>query len=202
MRFLQLLSAAAMTAAVTAAPAPAMQHGKTTMKMMQPSSGNGHASTTTGKALYFSTNDATANSIVALPIFSDGSLGDGVAVSTGGKGMAGMNAMGVAGPDPLFSQSAVTVGDDVSYIPGVVVVVKGKRKVEELLIETKFLFAVNAGSNTLSMFQINKHQPLDLKLVGTPQSTLGEFPMSVAYSSALKQGWSPPFSLSLFLHHQ
>ncbi|MCJ1401263.1 hypothetical protein MMC11_004475 [Xylographa trunciseda] len=36
------------------------------------------------------------------------------------------------------------------------------------------------------MFSINVDDPTDLSLVGRPASTLGDFPMSIAYSSALK----------------
>ena len=44
------------------------------------------------------------------------------------------------------------------------------------------------------MFSINVDDPTDLSLVGQPAPTLGDFPMSVAYSSALKIGKSTAFS--------
>jgi hypothetical protein len=47
---------------------------------------------------------------------------------------------------------------------------------------------VNAGSNTVSMFEILPWDPLNPVLVGRPADTLGDFPMSVAYSSALSTG--------------
>ena len=59
--------------------------------------------------------------------------------------------------DPLFSQGAVALSGDL-------------------------LFTVNAGSNSLSMFKIHEHDATRLTLVGQPQSTLGQFPISVAYA--------------------
>jgi hypothetical protein len=53
---------------------------------------------------------------------------------------------------------------------------------------TKYLFAVNPGSNTVSMFSIKPSDPLHPVLVGNPADTLGDFPMSVAYSSSLSMG--------------
>ena len=38
------------------------------------------------------------------------------------------------------------------------------------------------------MFYINPTNPMRPVLVGSPQSTLGDFPMSVAYSSKLSTG--------------
>jgi hypothetical protein len=47
---------------------------------------------------------------------------------------------------------------------------------------------VNAGSNTVSMFEILPWDPLNPVLVGSPADTLGDYPMSVAYSSVLSTG--------------
>lgn len=44
------------------------------------------------------------------------------------------------------------------------------------------LVAVNAGSNTVSLFTISKTDPTVLKLIGQPVSTLGDFPVSVTLS--------------------
>lgn len=49
------------------------------------------------------------------------------------------------------------------------------------------LVAVNAGSNTVSMFNIDPKDPTRLTMVGKPVDTLGEFPMSVALSTVLNQ---------------
>jgi hypothetical protein len=52
----------------------------------------------------------------------------------------------------------------------------------------QYLFTINSGSNTAVMFEIDPADPLKLQMVGTPQDTLGEFPMAVAYSSMYKKG--------------
>ncbi len=52
----------------------------------------------------------------------------------------------------------------------------------------QYLFTVNPGSNTVSFFVIDHNDPLHPRLVGEPAGTLGEFPISVTYSSSLKTG--------------
>jgi uncharacterized membrane protein (UPF0182 family) len=59
----------------------------------------------------------------------------------------------------------------------------------------QYLFTVNAGSNTVSMFWIDKTDPSHPTLINTAP-TLGEFPSSVAYSSKLKTGM--PYPLDIF----
>lgn len=49
------------------------------------------------------------------------------------------------------------------------------------------MFNVNPGSNTVSMFHIDTKNPTNLTLINSAPS-LGEFPNTVAYSSALKTG--------------
>jgi hypothetical protein len=68
-----------------------------------------------GKAVYFLTNDAE-NAVVALPIGKDGMLSAGTVTKTGGKGSNSISAMTMqaAVPDPLVSQSALTVVGNVS----------------------------------------------------------------------------------------
>ena len=46
------------------------------------------------------------------------------------------------------------------------------------------------------MFTINSFDPTHLTLVGEPADTLGEFPVSVAYSPNLKTGQSEHLNLS------
>lgn len=113
-------------------------------------------------AVYFITN-AKQNSVVSIPVGADGLLsGSPVLTSTGGQGLGGMRGDGTAAiPDSLFSQGALRVVGE-------------------------YLFAVNSGSHTLSLFRISPKNPAELTLIGTPQSTGGEFPISVAYSAALK----------------
>ena len=48
--------------------------------------------------------------------------------------------------------------------------------------------AVNAGSNTLSLFKIDPADPTKLTKVGNDADTLGEFPVSVAFSQKLMMG--------------
>lgn len=120
--------------------------------------GESHEPPHGAKAIYFLTNE-DSNSVVAIPISPDGKLSGGATIATGGKGGSIVNATGGAvGPDALSSQSALTVVDD-------------------------FLFAVNAGSNTLSMMRISETNPTDLCLVGEPITLPGQFPVTVAASS-------------------
>jgi hypothetical protein len=52
----------------------------------------------------------------------------------------------------------------------------------------QYLFTVNPGTHTVSMFTIDPYHPTRLTLIGTPADTLGEFPISVAYSALINQG--------------
>ncbi|KAK9489474.1 hypothetical protein V1508DRAFT_400815 [Lipomyces doorenjongii] len=112
-----------------------------------------------GKAIYFLTNDAE-NAVVAVPIGSDGTLSYGTVTATGGAGLSSISGstMMPSGPDALLSQDALTiVGQN--------------------------LFAVNAGSNTLTMMSICESDPTILTPVGKSVSVLGEFPNTVAASA-------------------
>lgn len=53
-----------------------------------------------------------------------------------------------------------------------------------MLTLAKYVFAVNSGSNTLSMFSISDQDPTELQLVGEPVSLPGEFPNTVAASAS------------------
>ncbi|TVY43811.1 hypothetical protein LSUB1_G002161 [Lachnellula subtilissima] len=112
------------------------------------------------KAIYFISNAAN-NSVVALKVAADGTLSDGSITATGGVGMSGLDSTGnPAGADGLFSQGSLKIAGNT-------------------------LLAVNPGSNTVSMFSINPWDPTKLTMVGTPASTLGEFPVSVTISEKL-----------------
>lgn len=67
------------------------------------------------KAVYFLTNDAK-NSVVALKVDTDGTLSDGSITLTGGSGASGIESKNnaTAGPDSLFSQSALKAEGNVS----------------------------------------------------------------------------------------
>ncbi|KAH8821488.1 hypothetical protein F5884DRAFT_850713 [Xylogone sp. PMI_703] len=114
------------------------------------------------RAAYFLDNNPAGSSIVSLKIdINDGTLSDPVRTSTGGVGMYALAGAAPGGADTLFTQDSVVVSED-------------------------YLFTVNAGSNTVSMFFINQNDPYHPTLVGKPVSSGGEFPASIAYSSKLK----------------
>ncbi|OKL61705.1 hypothetical protein UA08_02171 [Talaromyces atroroseus] len=110
------------------------------------------------KAVYFLTNE-DLNSVVSIPINLDGTLSGGLTTPTGGNGSSTVNATGGPnGPDALGSQSALTVLENL-------------------------LFAVNPGSNTLSMMKISEADPTVLTLLGEPAPLPGQFPVTVAASN-------------------
>ncbi|KAF2794258.1 hypothetical protein K505DRAFT_275507 [Melanomma pulvis-pyrius CBS 109.77] len=116
-----------------------------------------HQKTTTGKAVYLITN-GVENAVAAVLINADGTLGDASVTATGGCGGVSLNAMGKpATPDALVAQSSLTIAG-------------------------QNIFAVNAGSNTVSMFAISPSDPLSLQLVGEPAAVPGSFPNTVAAS--------------------
>ena len=59
----------------------------------------------------------------------------------------------------------------------------------------QYLVAVNAGSNTLSFFQIDGDDATKLTMLGDPVDTLGDFPTTVAMSEDLNKGGLPPLGL-------
>ncbi|GAW22427.1 hypothetical protein ANO14919_119640 [Xylariales sp. No.14919] len=115
-------------------------------------------SPTNGKAIYIMSNEQK-NVVLALPIGKDGLFTPDTAsvTETGGAGMSGLEGNKPAAPDALFSQSSVTIAGN-------------------------NLFAVNPGSNTVSMFAISRQDPTKLTLVGNPVAVPAEFPVSVAAS--------------------
>lgn len=50
------------------------------------------------------------------------------------------------------------------------------------------LFTVNAGCNTVSMFEIDPNDPTHPKLIGRPAPTGGDFPVSIDYSPKYRKG--------------
>jgi hypothetical protein len=126
------------------------------------------------RAAYFLDNNPSGSSVVSLNIANNGTLSNPIRTSTGGVGSWGKwniseppppDNTGFAGPDSLFSANSVVVSGN-------------------------FLFVVNAGSNTLSVFTIDPKNPQHLVLIGKPASTLGDFPISVTYSQKLNIGTS------------
>ncbi|SPO07266.1 uncharacterized protein DNG_09960 [Cephalotrichum gorgonifer] len=111
-----------------------------------------------GRAIYFLTND-DVNGVAAIPIGSDGTLSQGTVTETGGAGSVALSADNQpATPDALVGPSA-------------------------LAISGNHIFAVNAGSNTLSMLAISTSDPTQLTVLGNPIEIPGEFPNTVAVSA-------------------
>ncbi|KIJ33638.1 hypothetical protein M422DRAFT_778516 [Sphaerobolus stellatus SS14] len=106
-------------------------------------------------AAYFLTNDPTGNYIVTNTIGPDGHLTVHSAVYAGGKGLGIPSSL--APSDGLFSQGSIQVVGNI-------------------------LYTVNAGSNTIAAFEINKSDATKLTPIGKPVNSGGEFPVSVAVS--------------------
>ncbi|KAI3334604.1 hypothetical protein F4824DRAFT_467515 [Ustulina deusta] len=118
-----------------------------------------------GRAIYMISNEKE-NAVLALPIGKNGLFTPGTATltATGGAGMNGVDGdLGgqPAGPDALFSQSSITIAGN-------------------------NLFAVNPGSNSVSMFTISNQDPTKLTLIGKPVAVPAEFPVTVAASERNK----------------
>lgn len=109
---------------------------------------------------YFLTNEPDGNFVVAADIGSDGKLTLRQAISTRGLGSHG-NDGGANGPDALFSQGSVKAS-----------------------AAGQVLAAVNAGSNTISLFSIDSTDPTNLQIIGDPVGSGGEFPVSLAFNKA------------------
>src|SRR3984885_12325577 len=77
-------------------------------------------------AVFIMTNDAKKNQVIAYERAANGTLSDGIAYNTNGRGSGGTT-------DPLESQGSLTLSQDHSL-----------------------LFAVNAGSGTVSVFSVHK----------------------------------------------
>ncbi|KAI0756372.1 hypothetical protein C8Q80DRAFT_26133 [Daedaleopsis nitida] len=109
-------------------------------------------------AVYFITNEGDINTILAANINSDGTLVLDRAITTGGSGAHGLEDL--EAPDPLFSQASIKAS-----------------------AEGEVLAAVNAGSNSITLFAIDPADPTNLQQIGNPASSEGEFPVSLAFNS-------------------
>ncbi|KAJ6622652.1 hypothetical protein B0H10DRAFT_2214281 [Mycena sp. CBHHK59/15] len=109
-------------------------------------------------AAYFMTNEPTGNYLVSAAIESDAKLTLYEASYTGGVGAHGLPAP--PGLDALFSQGSVGVSTSRNYVAN-----------------------VNAGSNTVSVFAIDRSNPASLSLIGKPVSSNGEFPNSLVINN-------------------
>jgi len=110
-------------------------------------------------AAYFINNEPAGNFLVVHDILSDGTVSFAKGVPAGGVGRHGIGepVPTPTGTDQLFSQGSVAISGD-------------------------YLFAVNPGSNTLSMFSINPDSPTDLTPIGKPISSQGDQPQSIGAS--------------------
>ncbi|KAI0369178.1 hypothetical protein BV20DRAFT_980322 [Pilatotrama ljubarskyi] len=144
------LIASMLAAANLASAVPLKRHD--TKMMTSATKGNAAG------AVYFITNEADENRIIAASINSDGTLTLDRAVATRGIGSHGLTDP--LGPDALFSQGAIKAS------------AKGQ-----------VLATVNAGSNTVSLFSIDPNSPTNINRIGEPVSSQGEFPMSLAFNS-------------------
>jgi len=112
----------------------------------------------TPRAVYFLSN-SHENAVISLRVNEDGTLSDSTAYPTGELGEAaffGSKKMR-AGPDSLLSQAPLVVAGEM-------------------------LFAVNAGSNSLSAFIIDPQDPTKLYQACPAVALPGEFPNSVDVS--------------------
>jgi 6-phosphogluconolactonase len=104
--------------------------------------------------VYVLTNSATDNTVVVMERAADGNLVQKAEVSTGGLGSGLLpGAPPIGGPNPLDSQDALIESPD-----------------------GRFLLAVNAGSNEVSVLAITED---GLRLVSKTSSN-GEYPVSLA----------------------
>jgi len=150
------LSVLLASLAVSAAPLQARGNGKNKGKKMMPGAKLPIGNTV--GAAYFITNEPDGNFVVAASVGSDGQLTLRQATSSNGIGSHGQPG---TGPDPLFTQGAV------------------KASAAGNIVAT-----VNAGSNTISVFNIDPTNPTNLNMIGDPIGSGGEFPVSLAINKA------------------
>ncbi|KAF7316834.1 hypothetical protein HMN09_00416700 [Mycena chlorophos] len=110
-------------------------------------------------AAYFMTNEPSGNYIVAGSIESNGKLSLTAAYESYAVGAHGLP--NPSGADALFSQGSMAVSQTAGL-----------------------LAVVNAGSNTVSVFNIDKENPVSLTPVTAPVGSSGDFPQSVAFNAA------------------
>jgi 6-phosphogluconolactonase (cycloisomerase 2 family) len=115
-------------------------------------------------AVYTETNGVPANRLVIFNRYSDGTIKQRGSILTGGAGENTQpQPLPVNAPPPICSGG----GTGCPALDGV----------DEVLVTRngKFVFAVNAGSNTVSSFKVGKHGPV---LVNTAP-TEGKLPLSI-----------------------
>ncbi|VDB84337.1 unnamed protein product [Peniophora sp. CBMAI 1063] len=108
-------------------------------------------------AVYYITNSLDENFVIAAQIGEDGIATDVKAISANGVGAQGQ----LSERDALFSQGSVQVNQ-----------------------ATSRLAVVNAGSNTIQLFDIDPTNPLNITAIGKPVPSGGDFPQSIAWNNA------------------
>ncbi|KAF8625254.1 hypothetical protein AX15_005477 [Amanita polypyramis BW_CC] len=112
-------------------------------------------------AAYFMNNDPTGNYLFVADIGADAKVILSKAYYTGGKGGHGTGRFNSA----LFSQGSIAATNHRTWHLNIVIL-------------------VNAGSNTVTAFEINPNKPSELKMLGRPVYSGGNFPISVAINKA------------------
>ncbi|KZV76390.1 hypothetical protein PENSPDRAFT_598723 [Peniophora sp. CONT] len=108
-------------------------------------------------AVYFITNSLDENFVVAAQVGEDGIATDVKAISANGVGAQGQPP----NRGSLFSQGPVQVNQ-----------ASGR------------LAVVNAGSNTVQLFDIDPKNPTNISAIGKPVPSGGDFPQSIAWNNA------------------
>ncbi|KAI0029339.1 hypothetical protein K488DRAFT_88842 [Vararia minispora EC-137] len=110
--------------------------------------------------LYFLTNVPDSNNIVTATIGFDGNITYAGAIYAGGSGTHG-NDGGAFAADVTFSNNLIIVHR-----------------------EKQLLATVNTQSNTVVLFRIDPNNPTDLKMLGEPVPSQGDYPNSLTFNNA------------------
>ncbi|KAK6356343.1 hypothetical protein TWF718_000704 [Orbilia javanica] len=125
-----------------------------------------------GVALYFQTNPLGGdNEVVACKINEDGSIGEHRKHRTGGKG--GAAPVATSDNDGKIARLQLASTNDALFSQ------------HSVIVNGNYLFTVNAGSNSITMFKVDTKDYLKLTRVGKPITSHGDLPVSLAYSPKL-----------------
>ncbi|MGI9044767.1 MAG: beta-propeller fold lactonase family protein [Gemmatimonadaceae bacterium] len=137
---------------------------------LEPSLSRGSEKNTLPGAVYSMSNDAAGNDVVVYNRAKDGTLSFAGSYSTGGNGSGGFED----------SANGLVLGSD-----------DGESAPNNLQGDSKFLFATNAGSNTISVFRVNKNDTHDKKdkrdaiTLVEVQNSGGEKPVSLTVNNGI-----------------
>ncbi|KAF5382218.1 hypothetical protein D9615_004362 [Tricholomella constricta] len=159
MKFSSVVFSALLASVASAGPIFRRQHNSTQGQDQRSGTAMSAPNGRAVGAAFFITNEPNGNQLIAADIGADGRLTLRRAIDTGGLGAHGITNPN--GPDPLFSQGAVKAS-----------------------ATGRIVAVVNAGSNTLSVFRINPNDPTDVRQIGKPVGSGGEFPVSLAINNA------------------